>query len=325
MSNAPRPARWNSRSRSCAGQDRVFGQRKSTSPSLAGQRGAAGRAVGRELERPLGAGRAGRRPGRRPRGSRRRPCAAPPCRRSARPCGPPRPRCAAWPGPTVEPADLDRLHDRERRHPAGPADVDLDVQQLGGDLLRRVLVGDRPARRPAGRAELPLQVASRSTLTTTPSISWSGRAGARRSSRCTRAPASRSSTTLYSVADRQPPPPAARTSPTGCPARPAPPRPVRPGAGMPPPASRAGHASPCTTRRSGRLAVTRGSFCRSEPAAVLRGLANGGLPASTSRSFSSCERRDREVDLAADLAAVSGQPDARQPVRAPRRWSGRSA
>src|SRR5207344_3291279 len=33
MSNAPRPARWNSRSRSCAGQDRVLGQRQSTSPS----------------------------------------------------------------------------------------------------------------------------------------------------------------------------------------------------------------------------------------------------------------------------------------------------
>jgi hypothetical protein len=33
MSRAPRLARWNSRSRSCAGQDRVLGQRQSTSPS----------------------------------------------------------------------------------------------------------------------------------------------------------------------------------------------------------------------------------------------------------------------------------------------------
>ncbi len=33
MSSAPRPARWNSRSRSWAGQERVFGQRQSTSPS----------------------------------------------------------------------------------------------------------------------------------------------------------------------------------------------------------------------------------------------------------------------------------------------------
>ncbi len=31
--------------------------------------------------------------------------------------------------------------------------------------------------------------------------------------------------------------------------------------------------TPCTTIRSDRLAVTRGSFCRSDPAAVLRGLA----------------------------------------------------
>ena len=33
MSNAPRPATWNSRSRSCAGQDRALGQRRSLSPS----------------------------------------------------------------------------------------------------------------------------------------------------------------------------------------------------------------------------------------------------------------------------------------------------
>ena len=33
MSKAPRPARWKSRSRSWAGQDRVFGQRQSTSSS----------------------------------------------------------------------------------------------------------------------------------------------------------------------------------------------------------------------------------------------------------------------------------------------------
>ena len=36
MSNAPRPATWNTRSRSCAGQVREFGQRMSASPSLAG-------------------------------------------------------------------------------------------------------------------------------------------------------------------------------------------------------------------------------------------------------------------------------------------------
>ena len=54
--SAPRPARWNSRSRSWAGQDRVLGQRMSTSPSLPGASvGAAGRAVRRHHERALGA------------------------------------------------------------------------------------------------------------------------------------------------------------------------------------------------------------------------------------------------------------------------------
>ncbi len=34
------------------------------------------------------------------------------------------------------------------------------------------------------------------------------------------------------------------------------------------------------------VAVTRGSFCRSEPAAALRGLANNGLPASAIEALS---------------------------------------
>ena len=46
---------------------------------------------------------------------------------------------------------------------------------------------------------------------------------------------------------------------------------------------------PCTIIRSGRVAVTRGSFCRSEPAAALRGLANGALPASTSAALRSAK------------------------------------
>ena len=37
---------------------------------------------------------------------------------------------------------------------------------------------------------------------------------------------------------------------------------------------------PWQTMPRSRVAVTRGSFCRSEPAAALRGLANTGLPAS---------------------------------------------
>src|SRR5579875_2148725 len=45
--------------------------------------------------------------------------------------------------------------------------------------------------------------------------------------------------------------------------------------------------TPCTMRSSGRVAVTRGSFWRSDPAAELRGFANGALPASVSLRFSS--------------------------------------
>lgn len=44
---------------------------------------------------------------------------------------------------------------------------------------------------------------------------------------------------------------------------------------------------PWTTMCSGRVAVTLGSFWRSEPAAALRGLAKGLSSASTSRAFSS--------------------------------------
>ena len=53
--------------------------------------------------------------------------------------------------------DLHRLHVRERRDPPGAAHVDPDVEELGGGLLRRVLEGDRPARRPRRRAQPALQ------------------------------------------------------------------------------------------------------------------------------------------------------------------------
>ncbi len=43
---------------------------------------------------------------------------------------------------------------------------------------------------------------------------------------------------------------------------------------------------PWTMASSAREAVIRGSFWRSDPAAELRGLANAGLPASSSDSFS---------------------------------------
>ncbi len=53
--------------------------------------------------------------------------------------------------------DARRLHDGERSRTAGAADRDDDVEQLGVDLLGRVLVGDRPARCAAGRSELVVQ------------------------------------------------------------------------------------------------------------------------------------------------------------------------
>ena len=43
---------------------------------------------------------------------------------------------------------------------------------------------------------------------------------------------------------------------------------------------------PWQTMPRSRVAVTRGSFCRSEPAAALRGLANTGLPASVIETLS---------------------------------------
>ena len=52
MSSALRDARWNSRSRSCAGQDTVFGQRQSTSPSsLASRVPHAGHSAGKTNSR----------------------------------------------------------------------------------------------------------------------------------------------------------------------------------------------------------------------------------------------------------------------------------
>ncbi len=52
--------------------------------------------------------------------------------------------------------DEDGLHERERRHAPGAPDTDADVQELGGDLFGRVLVGDRPTRGPGGGSEAAL-------------------------------------------------------------------------------------------------------------------------------------------------------------------------
>ena len=45
--------------------------------------------------------------------------------------------------------------------------------------------------------------------------------------------------------------------------------------------------TPCTTTDNGREAVTRGSFCRNDPAAPFRGFAKSCLPASSKDSLSS--------------------------------------
>ena len=58
---------------------------------------------------------------------------------------------------------------------------------------------------------------------------------------------------------------------------------------------------PWTTMCSGRLAVTLGSFWRSEPAAALRGLAKGLLAGLDQPGVELLEVLHREVDLAADL------------------------
>ena len=157
MSKAPRPATWKTRSRNCAGHDRVLGQRMSASPSLAGASFVphSGHVVGMTNSRSepsrsvddgaedLGDHVAGLADHHRVADEH---ALALDLRRVVQ-------------GGLADgrPGDLDRLHEGERGDPAGAADVDLDVEQLGGRLLRRVLVGDRPARRPRRRAEPALQ------------------------------------------------------------------------------------------------------------------------------------------------------------------------
>ena len=55
------------------------------------------------------------------------------------------------------------------------------------------------------------------------------------------------------------------------------------------------------------MAVTRGSFCRSDPAAVLRGFTYSGLPASACRSFSSWNAATGRY-TSPRTSSTSGQP-----------------
>ena len=157
MSKAPRPATWKTRSRTWAGQSWWLGQRRSLSPSFcwASVVPHAGHSVGITHGRQA--------------------------------LGPQREHRAEDLGDHVaglaqddgvagadvlaldlvgvvqrgvldgRAGDLGRLHDAVRRDPAGAPDVDPDLEELGVDLLGRVLERDRPPRRPAGRAEPALQ------------------------------------------------------------------------------------------------------------------------------------------------------------------------
>ena len=156
MSNAPRPARPEIRSRSWAGQVRALGQRMSLSPSFSGASGgAARRAYRRHLELALGAvAELDDRPddlGDHVAGLAQHHGVADEHALAAHLVG------VVQRGPLDRGTrDDDRGHHAERRHPSGAADVDLDVEELGVDLLGRVLVGDRPPRRPRRRPELAL-------------------------------------------------------------------------------------------------------------------------------------------------------------------------
>ena len=157
MSNAPRPATWNTRSRNCAGHDRVLGQRMSASPSLAGASVVphSGHVVGMTNSRSEPSRRSTTGPSTSGMTSPAlrittvSPISTPLRLTSDALCS------VAWLDRRA--GDLDRLHVGERRDPAGAADVDPDVEQLGGGLLRRVLVGDRPARCARRGAEPALQ------------------------------------------------------------------------------------------------------------------------------------------------------------------------
>ena len=158
MSKAPRAATWNSRSRSWAGQDRGLGQRMSTSPSFAGASAVphSGHCVGITNARSL--------PSRRSTTGPRTSGMTSPALRSTTvsPISTPLRcdllrRCAGSPCSTVEPAtSTGSMTANGVTRPVRPT-LTWMSSSLVRDLLGRVLVGDRPPRRPRGRAEPALQ------------------------------------------------------------------------------------------------------------------------------------------------------------------------
>ena len=84
---------------------------------------------------------------------------------------------------------------------------------------------------------------------------------------------------------------------------------------------------PWQTMPRSRVAVTRGSFCRSDPAAALRGLANTGLPASVIDTLSRSKASvGRNTSPRTSTSAGTGWSSvAVEPVRHRRRSSSRWA
>ena len=158
MSNEPRPATWKTRSSTCDRQNCVVGAAEVlVALLLLHQRRAAGRA--RRWASSTSCRPFGRRPSTGPTISG---ITSPALRSTTVSPGRTSLRChlvgVVQRGPLDGRArDPRRLHHPERRDPAGAAGVDLDRDQLGVDLLGRVLERDRPARRPRRRPEPALQ------------------------------------------------------------------------------------------------------------------------------------------------------------------------
>ncbi len=177
---------------------------------------------------------------------------------------------------TVDPATTTGSMNANGGDPPGPPDVDLDVEELRRDLLGRVLERDRPARRPRRGTEPTLQghlvdldddavdLVLDVVAVLAPVLDVGD-------------DVVDALHDLRPLGDRQSP---GAQRVVGWDS-------VR---GV----ETLALAEAVQMRRRLRDPVTRGSFCRNEPAAVLRGLANGGLPASTSEALSAWKSSSRK-------------------------------